>query len=143
MVSSLYEVAAMRVVQGFGALIKSEGSARAADIAFLDSTLELTPEDQNSSADSLHTGRLIRRQRHRFYNNAPRTKAKQTTNEEDKQEESWKSIALNGKPARKQENTRQGRKSIALNGKPAVEANLSEPDFHLVNHVTGEGEIHC
>ena len=85
MVSSQYEVAAMCVVQGFGALIESEGSARTADTAFLDSALELIPEDQNSSADSLHTGRL-KRQRQRSDNNAPRTKAKQTTNEEDKQE---------------------------------------------------------
>ena len=88
----------MRVVQGFRALIESESSARTADIAFLDSALELIPEDQDSSADSLHTGRL-KRQRHRFYNNAPHTKAKQTTNEEDKRV-SWHPIALNGKPAK-------------------------------------------
>ena len=46
MVSSQYDVAAMRVIQGFGALIESESSARTTDIAFLDSALELISEDQ-------------------------------------------------------------------------------------------------
>ena len=129
----------MRVVQGFGALIESESPARTADTAFLDSALKPIPEDRNPSADSLHTGRL-KRQRQRFYGNAPRTKDEQTTKDEEKRE-SWKPIALNGKPARKQEEGEQGRKSIALNGRPAKESIKSEPDLHLVNGMTSEGEI--
>ena len=81
-------IAAMRVAQDFGGLMESGSLARAADTAFLDSALELYPEDQdhdlatmqNSSADLLHTVGL-KRQRQRFYDNTPRTKAKQTTNE--------------------------------------------------------------
>ena len=65
-------------------------------------------------------------------------KANQAVNEKEKRA-SWYSVALDGNPARKQENKRKDRQSVALNGNPASK-HISEPDFHLVNRVTIEGE---
>ena len=116
----------MRQCVSFRALVlmESESSARTADIAFLDSALELIPEDQKSNlvrarngADSLYT-RCLKRQRQRCYKGVKRTKAKQPGNEEEK---------------------RAGRQSISLNGNPAEKAYL-HPIFtlSLVWQVRGE-----
>ena len=97
-------IAAMRVVQGSGVLMESGIAARAADAAFLDSALELYPEDQNpdltsaqNGAQPVHNG-CLGQQRNRLSGNAPCTNANQAINEKEEQA-GRQSVALNGNPA--------------------------------------------